>query len=84
MQYFRQLTNYQNNLVLNEELFAKALQTSGTRRSVSNGLCGKIVLSLEIPIIFDDNVKVTLVSLFVPNFNFSSQELDNFDFALLN
>ena len=35
------------------------------------------------PIIFDDNLKTTLVSVFIADFNLLSCEFDNFTFKLL-
>ena len=52
-----------DNLILADELFGKALQNL-------NNLCGKLVLSLESPRTFDENFKVTLVPLFIPNFHY--------------
>ena len=70
--------------ILGDELFVKALPKFQTCLSVSNNLCGKLVSSLESPIIFAENfIEVTLVSFFVTDFNLLSCELDNFTFKLL-
>ena len=71
-----------DSFVSGDELFAKALRSFETFLSVSNNLCQKLVLSLELPIIFDDSFSVTSVSFFVANFNLSSCEFDNFMFTL--
>ena len=63
--------------------FAKALRRFATCLTVNNDLCGKLVSSLELPIIFDDNLKTTSVSLFIADFNLSSFEFDSFIFKLL-
>ena len=48
----------------------KGLRNLEACASVDNNLCEKLVLSLESPITFDQRFKVTLVSLFIPDFNF--------------
>ena len=48
----------------------------------NNNLCGKLVSSLELPITFDDSLKITSVSSFVVDFNLLSCEFDNFAFKL--
>ena len=63
------------------KLFAKAWQISAIFLPASNTFYGKIVLLLDLLIIFDDNLKVT--SLFTANFNLLSREFDNFRFTLL-
>ena len=50
--------------------------------SVSNNLIEKLVSSFALPIIFDNNLKVTPVSFFVADFNLSSGQYDNFTFTL--
>ena len=54
-----------------DKLSAKALQRFATCLLVTNNLCGKLVSSLELPIIFDDNLKTISVSFFIADFNFS-------------
>ena len=49
--------------------------------AVSNNLCRKLVSSLELPVIFDGNFRVTSVSFFVADFNLSSCESDIFTFT---
>ena len=56
-------------------LFEKALWRLETCLSVNNDLCGKLVSSLELPIIFDENLKTTSFSLFMADFNLLSCEL---------
>ena len=46
------------------KLFARALQRFGTCLLINNTLCGKLVSSLELPIIFDDNFKTTSILFF--------------------
>ena len=48
-----------DNSILADELFAKALRNIETCVLVNNNLCRKLVSSLESPIIFDKNFKVT-------------------------
>ena len=43
----------------------------------------RIGLTLELPTTFDERFKVTLVSFFIPDFNFLICELDNFAFKML-
>ena len=43
---------------------AKALRRFGTCLLVNNNLCGKLASSSELPIIFDDNLKITSVPFF--------------------
>ena len=56
-----------NNFILAYEL-AITLQIFALRLPVSNKLCGKLVSSLYLSIIFDDNLKVTSTRLFVIDF----------------
>ena len=53
-----------NNFKLADEPFAKALQSF---KIVNNNLCGKLFLSLESPIKFDETFKVTSVPFFIPD-----------------
>ena len=46
--------------------------------------CRKLVLSLELSIIFDERFKVPSVSFFIFYFNLLSCELDNFTYTLLH
>ena len=70
-----------DNLILVDESLAKALQRFETCLSVSNNLWGKLVLLS--PIMFDDNLKTTLVSFFIEDFNLLSCEFDSLTFKLL-
>ena len=72
-----------NNFSLADELFAKALQRFDTSLSVIINLLRKLVLSLELPIIFNDDFKVSPVAFFVADFNSVSCKLDNFRFTFL-
>ena len=49
------------NYILVDEPFTKALQIFETCVSVNNNLCGKLVSSLEFPVKFDEELKVTSV-----------------------
>ena len=51
-------------------------------KKCAGSLCFTL-LSLELPIIFDDNHKTTSVSLFTADFNLLSCEFDRFTFKLL-
>ena len=66
------------------ELYAKTLQILRTYVSVNNNLCGKLVLSLESPITFDERFRVTSVVFFIPDFNLLACELGNATFKLLH
>ena len=46
-------------------LFAKALESLEICVSVNNNLCGKFVLSLELPMTFDERFKVTSLLLLI-------------------
>ena len=50
-----------DNLISIYELFAKDLQIFATCLLVNDNLFGKLVSSLELPIIFDDNLKTASV-----------------------
>ena len=67
-----------DNFSLNDELFAKALQSLETCVSVNKNLCGKLVSWLESPITFDERFKVTSVPFFILDFDLLSWELDKF------
>ena len=71
-----------NNFTLADEIFAKVLRSLQTCLSVNYDLCEKLVLSLELPIIFDERVNVTSVAVFIPDFNLSNCELVNFTVKL--
>ena len=71
------------NFVLADKPFAKALQIFGTCVLVNSNLCRKLVLSLELPIKFDERFKVTSVPFLIPDFNLLSCEVDNFTFYIL-
>ena len=70
------------NLISVYVWLAKALRRFATCLLVKNNLCGKLVSSSELQIIFDDNLKITSVSLFIADFNLLSCEFDNFTFKL--
>ena len=55
-----------------------ALRSFETCVSVNNNLCGKSISSLELPIKFDERVKVNPVPFFIADFKFLSCELDKF------
>ena len=50
-----------DNLTSIDELFAKALRRFATCLLVNNNSCEKLILSIELPTIFDDNIKTTSV-----------------------
>ena len=70
-----------DNLISADELFAKDLRRFETCVLVNNNVWGKLV-SLS-PIIFDDNLKTTSVSLFIAEFNLLSYEFDSCTLKLL-
>ena len=72
-----------DNLISVDVWLAKALRIFATCLLVNNNLCGKLVSSSELPIIFDDNLKTTSVSFLIADFNLLSCEFDNFTFKLL-
>ena len=72
-----------DNFILADNLFAKALWRFTTCLLVNNNLCGKLVSSLELSIISDEVLRVTLVSFFTANFNFLSCEYDNLTFTVI-
>ena len=53
------------SFILADEPFAKTLRIFETCVLVNNNLCGKLVLSLELPIKFDEKFKVTSVLFFL-------------------
>ena len=50
---------------------------------VNNHFCGKLVSSLEPPIIFDERFKLTSVPYFIRDYNLLSCEWDNLTFKVL-
>ena len=58
----------------------KALPRFATCLIVDNNSCGKLILSSEVPIIFDDNLKTISISLFIAGFNLLSSAFDSFIF----
>ena len=66
-----------DNLISVDEWLAKALRRFATCLFVNNNS------SSELPIIVDDNLKITSVSFFIADFNLLSCEFDNFTFKLL-
>ena len=70
-----------DNLILADELFAKALRRFETCVLINNNLLGKL-FSLS-PIILDDNLKTEAVSFFITDLNLLSYKFDNFTFKLL-
>ena len=71
-----------DSLISVDELFPKPLQRFATCLLVNNNSWGKLVLSLELPILFDDGLKTTSVSFFVANFNLLSYKFDSFTFKV--
>ena len=61
----------------------KVYKVSTTCLSFNNSLCGKLVSSLELQIIFDERFKVTSVQFFIPNINLLSCKSDNIPFKVL-
>ena len=66
-----------------DELFVKALRRFATCLLINNKLYGKLVSSLELPIIFDDNLKTISVLIFIADFSLLSGQFDSFTFKLL-
>ena len=50
---------------------------------VNINICGILVSSSELSIMFDDNLKTTLVSFTIADFNLLSCEFDSFKSTLL-
>ena len=73
-----------DNFKLPGQLFAKTLQSLEACVLVNNNLCGKLVSSLELPIVFDERFQVMSVLFFIPNFNLLSFELGNFTLKMLH
>ena len=72
-----------DNLISVDVWLAKALRIFTTCLLVNNNLCGKLVSSSQLPIIFNDNLKTTSVSFFIADFRSLSCEFDNIIFRLL-
>ena len=72
-----------NHVLSVDELFAKASQRFATCLLDNINLCGKLIESSELPIIFDDNLKTTSVLFFIADFNLLSSQFDSFTFKLL-
>ena len=71
------------NFILADELFARALWSLETYVLVNNNLYGKLVSSLELPIIFDESLNVASEPFFNADFSLLSCEVDNFTFKVL-
>ena len=65
-----------------DTLLANALRILETCLSVSNSSCGKLVLSIELPIMLGYNLTTTSFSFFIADFNLLSCEFNNFTFTL--
>ena len=72
-----------DDIILAEELFAKASGSLETCILVNYNLCGKKFSSLESPATFDESFEVTSVPFFIPDFTLLSCELDKFTFKVL-
>ena len=72
-----------DNLISVDVWLAKTLRRFATCLLVNNNLCEKFVSSSELLIIFDDNLKATLVPFFIAEFNLLSCDFDSFTFKLL-
>ena len=69
-------------IILADKSFSKTLRRFEACLLVSNSWIGKLDSSFGLPIIFDNNLKITPVSHFLAYFNLSSGEFDNFTFTL--
>ena len=58
-----------DSIISVDELFAKALRRFATCLLGNNNSRGKLVLSSELPITFDENLEITYVSLFNTDYN---------------
>ena len=67
-----------------DSLFAKASRIFAACLLFNNDLCGKLILSSELPIIFDDNLKTTFVLFFIADCDLLKCEFDSFTFKLLH
>ena len=71
-----------DSLILAVEFFAKALRRIAACLLVNNNLCGKLVSSSKLPIIFDDSLKITFVLFLIVDLNLLQCEIDSFTFKL--
>ena len=62
-------------ILLAEEPFVKVLRNIEICILVNNNVCGKLFSLLESPTTFDENLNVTSVPFFIPDFNLLSCEL---------
>ena len=69
--------------MLADELFWKSFTKSQICVLVNNNLCGNLISSLELPIIFNERFRVNSVPFFSPDFNLLICELDNYIFQVL-
>ena len=76
-------TSVFDNFILADKLSVKVLRRFATYVLASNSLYEKLLSSLEILIILDDNLRATPVSYFVADFSSLSSKSDNFTFTLL-
>ena len=65
-----------------DQKFAKALRRLETCLLVNCNLCGELVLSSELLIIFHDNPKTISVSFSIADFNLLSCEFDSFTYNI--
>ena len=72
-----------DNFKLANELLAKALRSLKTCVLTNGNLCGKLCLSLKLPITFDKRFKVTSVPFLIRDFNLLCCELHNFTLKVL-
>ena len=70
-------------VVLTEKLAFFSKQLSGVCCALNNNLSRKLVSSIRLQIIFDDNHKTASVSFFIADFNLLSCEFNSFVFKLL-
>ena len=72
-----------HNFRLADKPFAKVLQRFETCVLVNKNLRGKLFSSLESPIKFDQNFKVTSATFFTPDFDLLSCKLEYFTLKVL-
>ena len=72
-----------DNLILAEELPAKALWRHKACVLVNDNLCEKLFSSTELPATFDENFEVTSVLFFIPEINLFSCKLEKIMFKVL-
>ena len=75
------LTVPDNSLILADKLFVKTLRRFVYYQLLNNNLYRKFASSLELPIMLDNNSKITSVSCFIADL--LSCECENFTFRLL-